>query len=95
MLCYNISLISRVSIYVKDYFCLFPAKGSDLNRQILTYIMLSFGLFSANWACALGRTNLWEVLPYSIFSPDQAPRLRYIKRTALQALLMAGLLTCE
>ena len=57
--------------------------------------MLSFGLFSANWACELGRTNLWEVLPYFILSPDQAPRLRYIKRTALQALLMAGLLTCE
>ena len=95
MLCYNISHIIRVSIYVKDYFCLFLAKGSDLNRQILTYIMLSFGLFSANCACALGRTNLWEVLLYSILSPDQAPRLRYIKRTALQALLMAGLLTCE
>ena len=62
MLCYNIFHIRRVSIYVKVYFCLFPAKALDLNRQILIHIEIFFGLFSANWARALERTNLLEVV---------------------------------
>ena len=53
-------------------------------------------------ACSplIGRVQQQELTRRKLFyipfcAPDQAPRLRYIKRTASKMLLMAGLLTYE